>query len=121
MKKQTRKEKTKKMIFDSLNNLFKNQTELSFDEFVLVILEVLMLLEREEYLKSHAGAQDSGNGSYLRSFTSLSRNRLQINIPRSRNGRFKPVTIDLIKQQAEQIRQLGERQLLCVKFGHHLY
>ena len=48
-----------------------------------------MLLEREEYLKSKQGEHDSGNGTYLRNFSSLRTNSLQIAIPRTRCGKFK--------------------------------
>ncbi len=107
MRKEKRKLQTEKMIYTAMDNLFKNQNELNFDEFTLVTLQALMLLEREEYLKSHEGEQDSGNGSYPRSFRSLSKNGMQINIPRSRNGHFKPLMLNLIKQQKEQVNKLA--------------
>jgi len=37
----------------------------------------------------------------------LRSNSLQISIPRSRDGQFKPLTLDLIKQQNEQINELA--------------
>ncbi len=94
MRKITRQLQTEKMIFTAMNNLFKHQNELDLDQFTIVVLEALMLLEREEYLKNHDGKQDSANGSYPRSFKSLCRNGMQINIPRSRNGHFKPLMLD---------------------------
>jgi putative transposase len=66
-----------------------------------------MLLEREEHLKSHEGNTDAGNGSYLRNFKSLRTNSLTINIPRSRSGKFKPMLIDLVNQQKDQIAELA--------------
>ena len=107
MRKITRQLQTEKMIFTAMNNLFKHQNELDLDQFTIVVLEALMLLEREEYLKNHDGKQDSANGSYPRSFKSLCRNGMQINIPRSRNGHFKPLMLDLIKQQKEQVNELA--------------
>ena len=85
MKKKTRENQVTKMITAGLNSLFKSQDTLSLDEFTMVVLEALMLLEREDYLKGHNGEKDSANGSYKRSFSSLRRNNLQISIPRSRN------------------------------------
>ena len=64
-------------------------------------------VKREEYLKSYKGKGDSGNGSYLRNFRSLSQNSLQINIPRSRQGSFKPITLELLNNQREQINELA--------------
>jgi len=107
MKKETRIKKIEKIIYAGLKNLFQSIDEIKLDEFVVIVLECLMLLERESYLKSATGESDSGNGRYLRSFRSLRTNSLQINIPRSRNGHFKPITMELIARQEEQIYELG--------------
>ena len=66
-----------------------------------------MLMEREEYLKSKLGQQDAGNGTYLRNFSSLRTNALQIAIPRTRCGKFKPLLLELIHTQKEQLNQLA--------------
>lgn len=107
MTQQTRKKQVEKMIFAGLGNLFESQTDLSLDKFSITVIEGLMLLEREEYLKGEAGRHDSGNGSYIRDFRSLRTNSLQINIPRSRNGKFKPMLLELINTQKEQLNQLS--------------
>ena len=107
MKKETRFKQVQNLIFAGLKNLYKSQDELNFDKFTLTVLESLMLLEREEYLNSSLGEKDSGNGSYVRDFRSLRTNSLQISIPRSRNGEFKPLILDLIKKQNEQINELA--------------
>jgi len=114
MLKTTREKQVEKMIHAGLTNLYKSQSELDFDEFAIVTLEGLMLLEREEYLKSHIGSKDAGNGSYLRNFKSLRTNSLSISIPRSRNGQFKTVLLDLINQQKEQV---GDLSLLLYRKG----
>jgi transposase-like protein len=88
-------------------NLYNSQSDLDFNKFTLITLESLMLLEREEYLKSARGQADSGNGSYLRNFRSLCSNSLSISIPRSRHGIFKPMTLDLINNQKEQVNELA--------------
>ena len=72
MKKEKRLNQVTKMVQASLSNLFQNQSELSLDQFARVVLEALMLLEREEYLKSHEGEKDSANGTYTRNFKSPS-------------------------------------------------
>ena len=107
MKKEKRLNQVTKMVQASLSNLFQNQSELSLDQFARVVLEALMLLEREEYLKSHEGQKDSANGTYTRNFKSLRRNSMQINIPRSRKGEFQPLALELIKQQQEQVNELS--------------
>ncbi len=107
MKKETRIKKIEKIVYTSLQSLFQSIEEMPLDKFVIVVLECLMLLEREEYLKSSKGEDDSGNGSYLRSFRSLRINSLQINIPRSRKGSFKPITMELLLQQKEQVYELA--------------
>jgi len=67
-----------------------------------------MLLEREEYLKGiDVTAGDKGNGTYERSFKALNRNSLLINIPRTRSGQFKPLTIELLNKQQTQVNELA--------------
>ena len=107
MIKDNRKKQVEKMIFTGMKNLFNTQDDLNFDEFAITTLEGLMLLEREEYLKSVKGADDIGNGTYLRSFKSLRKNSLQIQVPRTRNGVFKPLILDLVNQQKEQVNELA--------------
>lgn len=107
MNKEKRMEKIGKIIYAGLKNLYKSQTELRLDQFSVTVLECLMLLEREEYLESHKGENDAGNGTYSRSFRCLRTNSLQINIPRSRNGKFKPLMLELINRQREQVNQLA--------------
>ena len=107
MTKQKRETQVEKMIYAGLNNIFQSQDDLGLDKFCITVLEGLMLLEREEYLKGEAGKQDSGNGTYLRNFKSLRTNSLCISIPRSRNGNFKPMLVQLINAQKEQISQLS--------------
>jgi putative transposase len=107
MKKETRQASVEKMMHASLTNLFHSQSELSFDQFSLTTLEGLMLLEREEYLKQGRGKEDAGNGSYLRNFRSLRTNSLQISIPRTRSGSFKPMLLELIQQHKEEVNELA--------------
>jgi putative transposase len=107
MKEEKRKKQVEKMIFAGLNNLYISQNELDFDSFSLTILEALMLLEREEYLKGREGLQDIGNGIYERDFKSLRKNSLHIKVPRTRSGKFKPMVLELINQQKEQVHELA--------------
>lgn len=107
MKQSTRLQQIEKTILAGLANLYNCQNNLAFNNFVLIILESLMLLEREEYLKSAKGQGDSGNGSYLRNFRSLCNNSLSISIPRSRLGKFKPLTMELISTQKAQVNELA--------------
>ena len=107
MKKSVREKQVEKMIFGSLTNLFENQESLNFDQFAVTTLEGLMLLEREEYLKAHTEKKDIGNGCYPRSFKSLSTSSLQIQIPRTRSGDFKPLLLNLISQGQSQLNELA--------------
>ena len=66
-----------------------------------------MVHEREEYLKSVNGQGDRGNGSYLRNFRSVCNNSLSISIPRSRLGKFKPLTMELISPEKAQGKRIS--------------
>jgi len=115
-------EKYFKLLSSGINHLWDNTKELGIDKFVINTLEILMLLERDEYInnikltKSQKEennisnisniSPDKANGVYNRSFKSLSKNHLTINIPRSRTGNFKPLVIEILKQNQEQINEL---------------
>ncbi len=111
MKLETTKNRVQNMIFSSLDSIFKNQNEFDFDQFAIISLEALMLLERANYLDKN---EDFGNGTYLRAFNSLSRNSLKINVPRTRSGNFHPMVLQLINMNKEQINELA---LLLYKSG----
>ena len=107
MLKETRKKQIEKMIFAGLNNLFQSQEVLDLDQFSIVTLESLMLLEREEYLKSKTGSEDIGNGTYARTFRSLRTNSLQVQVPRTRKGQFKPIILELINKSEAEVNNLA--------------
>jgi len=107
MKKEVRLQKCQKIISAGIVNLFNSQDVMDVDKFALSAIETLMLIEREEYLKSIKKGEDIGNGTYARSFKSLSKSNLTINIPRTRNGDFKPITIELLTRGQEQVNELA--------------
>lgn len=96
-----------KMLQAGMKNLFQSQDVHGITEFSIKIIEILMLLEREEYLKSEAGREDIGNGSYQRSFKALQPNSLMISIPRTRSGKFSPLAMEIIKKQQGQVNQFA--------------
>ena len=97
-----------------MNHLWSNAKDIGIDRFVINTLEILMLIERDQYLsnlkslrkKDNNVKYDKANGAYKRSFKSLSENNLTINIPRSRSGEFRPLVIEILKQNQEQINDL---------------
>lgn len=103
----TRKQQVENMIFAGLQNLFKSQEVFNLEQFSILTLEAIMLLERNEYLESEQGKGDIGNGTYVRSFKCLKTNAFQVNIPRTRNGEFKPIALELIKKGKEEINTLS--------------
>lgn len=107
MKKEVRLQKCQKIIEAGIVNLFNSQDVMDIDKFALSTIETLMLIEREEYLKNIKKGEDIGNGTYARSFKSLSKSNLTINIPRTRNGDFKPITIELLTKGQEQVNELA--------------
>ena len=91
-----------------LKNLRLSLTSFSVEQFVVNTLEMLMWLEREEYIKTlkESNVRDKCNGTYPRSFKSLSSNSLMINIPRTRTGEFKPFVLEFLKFNQEQVNDL---------------
>lgn len=101
-------QRSKTLLF-GLKNLREALSSLSLEQFVINTLEMLMFLERDEYLqvlKNSREIKDKGNGTYPRSFKSLSRNALVINIPRTRYTEFKPIVLEFLKYNQEQINEL---------------
>lgn len=100
--------KEQSFLLAGLKNLRQGLTGLSMDKFVVDTLEMLMHLEREDYLQElkQKNERDKGNGTYPRSFKSLSKNALVINIPRTRTGDFKPFVLEFLKYHQEQVNEL---------------
>jgi len=106
--------KMEKILHSNLMNLKNCLEPISLDQFVISTLEALMIIEREDYLaklketNSHRQDKifDKANGHYTRSFKSLSRNSLIINVPRTRAGNFKPFVLEFLKYNQEQINDL---------------
>ena len=86
---------------------FTGQDVFTMETFTVKVLEILILLEKEAYLKGAQCCNDIGNGSYPRSFKTLNKHSLLVNIPRTRSGHFKPMTIELLKMQQEQVNELA--------------
>ncbi len=108
MHKITREKRCEDMLFAGMKNLLHSQDIFSMEEFSVKVLEILMLLERENYLKGlDAVSGDKGNGTYERSFKALNKNSLLINIPRTRSGQFKPLTLELLHKQQTQVNELA--------------
>lgn len=84
-----------------VENLRSSLNKMSIDRFVVDTIEVLMRIERKEYLENVA--KDKGNGFYSRAFKTLTRNSMVINIPRTRTGNFKPELLELVRINQEQM------------------
>lgn len=79
-------------------------SDLTMEQFVIKNLETLFGLEREEYLEK--ATEDKGNGYYSRSFQSLMKNGIHIHVPRTREGGFAPLAIQLFKMNQDQVNEL---------------
>jgi len=93
------------LLETSLKNLRGSFSSWSLDEFIVSTIESLMAVERSEYLEKLQG-NDRGNGFYLRSFRTLSRSCLRINVPRTRTGVFSPDALELIRLGQDQMNEL---------------
>ena len=96
------------ILLQGLKNLRLSLSDFSMETFVVNSLEMLMYIERDEYIEEmkRTGFKDKGNGSYPRSFKSLSKNSLLINIPRTRYTDFKPLVLEFLKYNQEQVNDL---------------
>lgn len=98
------KSATDKILETNIKNLRTSLTSLSMEQFITSTIESLMQVERAEYLETSEG--DKGNGFYGRSLRSLSKNCLMVNVPRTRENDFSPLTLELAKMGGEEIDAL---------------
>ena len=100
------KTKTRSEIFleSSIKNMRGALSDLTMEQFVMKNLETLFGLEREEYLEK--ATETKGNGYYSRSFQSLMKNGIQINVPRTRDSGFAPLALQLFKMNQDQVNEL---------------
>lgn len=98
------KNPTEQILETSIKNMRASLTTLSMDKFVAATIETLMQVERSEYLE--IAKKDKGNGFYERSLKSLTKNCLMVNVPRTRENKFSPATLELAKMGGEQIDEL---------------
>ena len=98
--------KSRSQIFleSSVKNMRSALSDLTMEQFVIQNMETLFGLEREEYLEK--ATADKGNGYYSRSFQSLMKNGIQINVPRTRESGFAPLAIQLFKMNQDQVNEL---------------
>jgi putative transposase len=104
--------KCEKLLNTSIESLFNAQEEFDISEFSLKTLEILMYLERKQYLEelketSNDNKPDIGNGSYPRNFSCLSDKSLLISVPRTRSGSFSPILLTLLDKSKEAINRLA--------------
>src|SRR3989344_107606 len=98
------KTRGEKFLESSIKNMRVALNDLSMEQFVIKNLETLFGLEREEYLEK--ATKDKGNGYYSRSFQSLMKNGIQINVPRTQESGFSPIAIQLFKMNQDQVNEL---------------
>lgn len=101
-----KKVKTRSEVFleTSVKNMRVALSDMSMEQFVMGNIQTLFGLEREEYLENVTS--DKGNGYYSRSFQSLMKNGIRIQIPRTRNNGFAPIAMQLFRMSQDQVNEL---------------
>jgi transposase-like protein len=99
-----RKPELNKLLETNIKTLRSSLSTVSMAEFVAATVESLMRVERDEHLET--AGDDKGNGFYERTFKSMSKNCLMVNVPRTRANNFQPATLELAKMGGEQIDEL---------------
>lgn len=100
----TKKSRSELYLEAAVKNMRTALPDLSMEQFVIQNLHTLFGLEREEYLEQ--ATHDKGNGYYSRSLQSLMKNGITINVPRTREGGFAPLAIQLFKMNQDQVNEL---------------
>lgn len=92
-------------IVESYTKNLREITSLSTDQLLVEVLESFLKLERNEFLNKRN--KDKGNGYYPRIFQGLSRENLQLRIPRSRTGEFKPALLELVRRDDQMVKEFA--------------
>ena len=79
--------------------------EKGLNDLFSMLVNGLMLSERNAYLSSADGNENKGNG-YRQISRSGIGSKLELSIPRDRMGVFKPVILGLLNQQEERVKEL---------------
>ena len=87
------------VINDQLNK------EKGLNDLFSMLVNGLMLSERNAFLETAEGLSNKGNG-YRQIKRSGIGSKLELSIPRDRMGVFKPVILGLLNQQEERVKEL---------------
>jgi transposase-like protein len=101
---QRKKSRSELYLETAMKNMRAALPNLTMEQFAMQNLQTLFGLEREEYLEK--ATEDKGNGYYSRSLQSLMKNGITINVPRTRDGGFAPIAIQLFKMNQDQVNDL---------------
>jgi putative transposase len=96
-----------KLSKNQIQNVINNHltVENGLNDLFSMLVNGLMLSERETFLDENAGKGNKGNG-YRKATRAGIGSKLQLTIPRDRLGVFQPVILGLINEQEEQIKSL---------------
>jgi len=105
--KKEKQETTLKLTKSQLQTLINDQLqkEKGLNDLFAMMLNGLMLSERQSFLADNADASNKGNG-YRQARRSGIGSKLELQIPRDRLGVFKPVILGLLNEQEEQVKEL---------------
>lgn len=82
-----------------------SKRKLSLEQILIQVFESLMQAERRVFLQSQDGT-NKGNGYYQRLLNSC-QGRLRLQIPRDRQGQFRPLLLEIIQQDAARLHDLA--------------
>ena len=105
------KEKTQETVLklskSQLQTVINDQLskEKGLNDLFTMLVNGLMLSERNAFLETEEGESNKGNG-YRQIKRSGIGSKLELSIPRDRMGVFKPVILGLINQQEERVKEL---------------
>jgi len=86
-----------------------------------ILFNIMMKAEREEFLNEERanGIRNKGNGYYTR-FIKLIQHHFRVNIPRDRNGIFKPMLLEILKKNEETQLELFHSMYLAGMSTHKI-
>ena len=96
------------LLENTIKAIIKKDKQLNISDIAVDVLEILMKLERDNYLINNPNPSNKANGFYTRFINSLSY-RILLRVPRDRLGSFYPFLLEVAKKEKLQLDEFALR------------
>lgn len=106
MKQTKREEALKQELNYALDQLLEYDKEEMVENIITDVFDKIMEAERDRFLEEDASSENKANGYYQR-MAKVMTDYFQVKVPRDRLSNFRPVFLDQIEEEENQLRDLA--------------